>query len=76
MSRYKIAMKNRETNPESWQEFYESEIVRLIRKRYSINQELAILRQRDEKQNEYAEYNQYVEECKAAVKNNITKSQE
>ena len=25
---------------------------------------------------EYAEYNQYVEECKAAVKNNITKSQE
>lgn len=76
MSRYKIALKNRETNPESWQEFYESEIVRLIRKRYSINQELAILRQRDEKQNEYAEYNQYVEECKAAVKNNITKSQE
>lgn len=76
MSRYKIALKNRETNPESWQEFYESEIVRLIRKRYSINQELAILRQRDEKQDEYAEYNQYVEECKAAVKNNITKSQE
>ena len=76
MSRYKIALKNRETNPESWQEFYESEIVRLIRKRYSVNQELAILRQRDEKQNEYAEYNQYVEECKAAVKNNITKSQE
>ena len=76
MSRYKIALKNRETNPESWQEFYESEIVRLIRKRYSINQELAILRQRDENQDEYAEYNQYVEECKAAVKNNITKSQE
>lgn len=76
MSRYKIALKNRETNPESWQEFYESEIVRLIRKRYSINQELAILRQRDEKPDEYAEYNQYVEECKAAVKNNITKSQE
>lgn len=76
MSRYKIALKNRETNPESWQEFYESEIVRLIRKRYSINQELAILRQSDEKPDEYAEYNQYVEECKAAVKNNITKSQE
>ena len=76
MSRYKIALKNRETNQESWQEFYESEIVRLIRKRYSINQELAILRQRDEKPDEYAEYNQYVEECKAAVKNNITKSQE
>lgn len=71
MSRYKIALKNRETNPESWQEFYESEIVRLIRKRYSINQELAILRQRDDKPDEYAAYNQYVEECKAEVKSEI-----
>lgn len=76
MSRYKIALKNRETNPESWQEFYENEIVRMIRKRYSINQELAILRQRDDKPDEYAAYNQYVEECKAEVKSKIEKIQE
>ena len=60
MSRYRIALKNREKDPKSWQEFYESEIVCLIRKRYSINQELAILRQRDDKPDEYAAYNQYV----------------
>lgn len=36
----------------------------LIRKRYSINAELAILRQRDEKPLEFAEYNAYAEACK------------
>ena len=76
MSRYKIALKNREKNPQSFQEFYEAEIVRLIRQRYSINQELAILRQRDDKPDEYAAYNQYVEECKAEVKSKIEKIQE
>ena len=71
MNRYRIALKNREKDPKSWQEFYESEIVRLIRQRYNINQELSILRQRDEKPDEYAAYNQYVEECKAEVKSEI-----
>ena len=42
-----------------------------IRDRYSLSEELAILRQRDEKPNEYAEYNAYVEECKAAAKAEI-----
>lgn len=71
MNRIKIALKNREKDPKSWQEFYESEIVKLIRQRYNINQELAILRQRDEKPDEYAEYNQYVENCKTEVKEKI-----
>ena len=47
---------------------YETKIVSLIRKKYSINQELAILRQRDAKPQEFAEYNKYVEQCKAQVK--------
>lgn len=47
---------------------YENKIVALIRKKYSINQELAILRQRDTKPEEFAEYNKYVEQCKAQVK--------
>lgn len=46
----------------------EDEIVKLIRKRYTINQELAILRQRDTKPEEYQEYFDYVEQCKAEVK--------
>ena len=42
-----------------------------IRKRYSASQEFAILRQRDEKPEEYAEYYAYCEECKAKVKEEI-----
>ena len=48
---------------------YENKIVALIRKKYNINQELAILRQREVKPQEFAEYNEYVEQCKEQVKN-------
>lgn len=47
---------------------YESAIVGAIRKKYSIDQELAILRQRDTKPEEFYEYNTYVEKCKAEIK--------
>lgn len=47
---------------------YEELIIKLIREKYTINQELAILRQRDSKPNEYEIYNNYVEGCKAQVK--------
>ena len=47
---------------------YENKIVALIRKKYSLNQELAILRQRDTKTEEFSEYNAYVESCKARIK--------
>ena len=39
-----------------------------IRSRYSISSELAILRQRDTKPEEFAEYNAYAEACKAEAK--------
>lgn len=48
---------------------YENKIVALIRKKYNINQELAILRQRDTKPLEFEEYNAYVEQCKKQIKN-------
>ena len=38
-------------------------IVNLIRKKYSIDDELAILRQKDSKPNKYNEYFKYVEDC-------------
>lgn len=50
---------------------YEDIIVEKIRQRYSINQELAILRQRDTKPEEFAEYNAYVEQCKVEVKEEL-----
>lgn len=39
-----------------------------IRARYTVSQEFAILRQRDTKPDEFAEYNAYCEQCKAEAK--------
>ena len=64
----KIAKKNREVDASSWEKVYESLVIRKIRKRYSVNQELAILRQRDAKPEEFAAYNEYMEQCKAEAK--------
>ena len=47
---------------------YEQLIISKIREKYTIDQELAILRQRDTKPQEFAEYNAYVEQCKAEAK--------
>jgi len=47
---------------------YDEAVNSRIRERYSESQEFAILRQRDEKPDEYAEYYNYCEECKAYVK--------
>lgn len=43
-------------------------IVNEIRKKYDINEEFAILRQRDEKPEEYQEYYNYCEQCKSYVR--------
>ena len=48
---------------------YEQKVVFLSRDKYSLDDELAILRQRDIKPEEFAEYNAYCEECKLKVKN-------
>ena len=47
---------------------YEEAVDMKIREKYSISQEFAILRQKDEKPEEYAEYFAYCEKCKAYVK--------
>ena len=54
---------------EYWQSVsYDEAVDAEIRKRYSVSQEFAILRQKDEKPEEYAEYFAYCEECKAFIK--------
>ena len=50
---------------------YEELVITLIRQKYSINEELAILRQRDSKPQEFAEYNQFVENIKTQLKAKI-----
>jgi hypothetical protein len=47
---------------------YEEAVNNEIRKKYSVSQEFAILRQKEEKLEEYQEYYNYCEECKAYVK--------
>lgn len=54
--------------PTPYQPTYEERVVELIRLRYDVNAELAILRQRDSKPEEFAEYNSYCEECKRKIK--------
>ena len=46
----------------------ENDIVAMIRTKYSLNDELAILRQRDTKIEDFNAYNSFVEECKQIVK--------
>ena len=64
---------------DGWQEFvtpeskpclptYEERVEQLIRERYSLNEELAIQRQRDTKVDEFNAYYEYCEECKRIAK--------
>ena len=69
MKNLRLIRKNREHPPLT--AHYEREVIARIRKRYSVNQELAILRQRDTKPSEFQEYNAYVEQCKAGVRQEI-----
>lgn len=65
------AMKSEQekTEKEYWRTVsYDDAVDAEIRKRYSISQEFAILRQRDEKPEEYLAYFAYCEECKAYAK--------
>ena len=64
---------------DGWQEFvvpeaepcmptYEERVEQLIREKHSVNQELAIQRQRDTKVDEFNAYYEYCEECKLKAK--------
>ena len=65
-----IAKEEQETIKQKENE-YSNKVAELIRQRYSINDELAILRQRDEKPTEYQEYFAYCEECKTKAKQEL-----
>ncbi len=52
---------------------YEAKVEELIRARYSVSQELAILRQRDTKPDEFAEYDAFAERCKAEARQTLAR---
>ena len=66
----KLAKKNREVKPESWDELYDNLVEKKIRLHYSASNEFAILRkiQKGLNVDEFEKYNEYVEKCKAEVK--------
>lgn len=47
---------------------FADQLILKIRQKYTVNDEIAILRQRDSKPEEFAEYNAFVEECKAQLR--------
>lgn len=53
---------------EPYKPTYEERVEELIREKYSLNQELAIQRQRYTKPSEFEEYFAYCEECKTKAK--------
>lgn len=57
------------------EEDYGKQVNDLIRRRYSLSEELSLLRQRDSKQEEYQKYNAYCEECKKTVKDKISEGE-
>lgn len=63
--------KNNSLCPGTLDKIYAKEVSKRIHKKYSIDAELAILRQRDTKPEEFAEYNAYVENCKIEVKSEL-----
>ena len=50
---------------------YKAAVERLIRERYTVADEFGILRQRDTKPQEFAEYNAFAEACKAKARAEI-----
>ena len=50
---------------------YANLVSKLIRERYSVDDEMAILRQKETKPEEWKEYNSYCEDCKAKAKEEI-----
>ena len=53
------------------EEAYALRVEELVRERYSVGAELAILRQREAKPDEFAAYNAFVEGCKAAARSEV-----
>lgn len=66
---YDLHLMDKQYLTEYWRNIHYGEAINSeIRKKYSQSEEFAILRQKDEKPEEYAEYFDYCEQCKIFVK--------
>jgi hypothetical protein len=73
----KLAQKNKEVDPQSWERLYETEIVRRIRKRYNQNQVEAIVNNylaeptNEKYAAEFKAFQEYRTQCKTEVKREL-----
>lgn len=65
---YVVETKEQITDAPKIEIAYEEKVVSLIRQKYSLDEELAIQRQRDTKPEEFQAYFDYCEECKQKAK--------
>ena len=72
MEQYKIELAKRNGTQEK---LYPDLVSEYIRRRYSLNADLAILRQRDEKPDEFSDFHAYAESCKAEARTLLTASE-
>ena len=59
---------NKSKHPEVIRRIYGRLVEKKVAKRYTTSQEIAFIRQKDRKPEEYAEYDAFVEQCKREVK--------
>ena len=73
MSLINLLNRNKDKEPKTYEAVYDSLVEKKIRRKYSQSAEFSILRQKDKKPIEFAEYDAYAEQCKAEVKAEIGK---
>ena len=66
-----LAIKNKESDPESFDRVRSSMISELVRNKYTPEDEFSIQRTRDTKPEKFKTYNEYVEACIATVDDTI-----
>jgi hypothetical protein len=62
---------NYRNHPEVVRKAYERLVEAKVEEKYTIRQEISIIRQRDRKPEEFAVYDAYVEQCKKDLKQQI-----
>ena len=67
----KLLKANLKKHPEAVRKAYEHLVEVKVKERYTLRQEIAIIRQRDRKPEEFAVYDAYVEQCKKDLKQQI-----
>ena len=67
----RLAHKLEQVEPGTLRIHYAALVNEKIRARYDLSEELAILRQRDTKPNEFEAYNAFVEQCKTEARREI-----